>query len=83
MRPRISSRPEIIRHVSETAVTELRVVRLTTNATLSFVTLLIAAVWLAGTGLAVTWWGGGAIGRATLRVASGAAGLALRAALSG
>jgi hypothetical protein len=29
----------------------------------TFVTLLIAAVWLAGTGLAVTWWGGGAIGQ--------------------
>jgi hypothetical protein len=49
----------------------------------TFVTLLIAAVWLAGTGLAVTWWGGGAIGWATLWVALGAAGLALWAALSG
>jgi hypothetical protein len=71
MRPRISSRPEIIRHVSETAVTELRVVRLTTDATPSFVTLLIAAVWLAGTGLAVTWWGGGAIGWALWAALSG------------
>ena len=28
----------------------------------TFVTLLIAAVWLAGTGLAVTWWGAGRAG---------------------
>ena len=52
-------------------MTELRVVRLTTDATPSFVTLLIAAVWLAGTGLAVTWWGGGAIGWALWAALSG------------